>query len=121
MLGAFSLDRYVFPLGSSPVELDHPHYLAPEQAMGNMPSIHTDIFALGVIAYECLAGRRPFQGDHPLEVAMRVVREEPPPLPADIPLAVASIVERALAKNESARWPDADAFATAASSWQEPV
>jgi serine/threonine-protein kinase len=119
VLGPFGLSRSVRPIGST-VELDHPHYLAPEQAMGNAVSTRTDIFVLGTIAYECLTGRRPFEGDHPLEVAMRIVREEPLPLPPDVPEPIRSIVERALSKNESVRWPTADALATAASSWQVP-
>jgi serine/threonine-protein kinase len=119
VLGAFSLSRYVRPLGSF-VELDHPHYLSPEQAMGDAVSIRTDIYVLGVIAYECLTGRRPFEGDQPLEVAMRIVREEPPSLPTDVPQGIRSVVERALAKKESSRWPSADALAAAATSWDEP-
>jgi serine/threonine-protein kinase len=120
MLAAFSLDRYVRPFDGTAVELDHPHYLAPEQAMGNRASIQTDIFALGVIAYECLTGRRPFDADHGLEVAMRIVREEPPPLASDVPLRIRSIVERALAKSERDRWPNAEVLAAAASSWEKP-
>jgi serine/threonine-protein kinase len=73
-----------------------------------------------VIAYECLTGRRPFDGENPLEVAYRIVREEPPPLASDVPQRIRSIVERALAKSESVRWLSAEALATAASSWEKP-
>jgi eukaryotic-like serine/threonine-protein kinase len=89
-------------------------YISPEQAMGEQATRLSDIYALGVVAYQCLAGRRPFEGDNPLEIAMRHVRETPPPLPPDIPPNVRSIVERAMAKEPSHRWPSAAAFATAA-------
>ena len=72
----------------------HPHYVTPEAAMGHQLSTESDIFALGVIAHQCLTGRPPFNGDRPLEIAMRVVRDPTPPLPPDVPVDVASIVER---------------------------
>jgi serine/threonine-protein kinase len=86
-------------------------YISPEQAMGEQATALSDIYALGVVAYQCLAGRRPFEGDNPLEIAMRHVRETPPPLPPDIPPQVRAIVERAMAKDPAARWPTASAFA----------
>jgi serine/threonine-protein kinase len=89
-------------------------YLSPEQAAGSGASPLSDVYALGVVAYQCLAGRRPFEGDNPLEVAMRHVRDAPPPLPADIPHDIRQIVERAMAKDPGARFPSAAAFAQAA-------
>lgn len=89
-------------------------YISPEQAMGEQATRLSDIYALGVVAYQCLAGRRPFEGENPLEIAMRHVREAPPPLPPDIPPAVRAIVERAMAKDPAARWPTASAFASVA-------
>ena len=85
-------------------------YISPEQAMGEQASQLSDVYALGVVAYQCLAGHRPFEGEQPLEIAMRHVREAPPPLPGDIPPAVRVIVERAMAKQPAARWPNAAAF-----------
>jgi eukaryotic-like serine/threonine-protein kinase len=85
-------------------------YISPEQAMGEQATPLSDVYALGVVAYQCLAGRRPFEGDNPLEIAMRHVRETPPPLPPDIPPPVRAIVERAMAKQPAARWPNASAF-----------
>jgi serine/threonine-protein kinase len=82
-------------------------YISPEQASGSVATAASDVYALGVVAYQCLAGRRPFEGDNPLEIAMKHVRETPRPLPADIPPAVRSIVERAMAKDPAARWPSA--------------
>jgi eukaryotic-like serine/threonine-protein kinase len=89
-------------------------YISPEQAMGEQATRLSDIYALGVVAYQCLAGRRPFEGENPLEIAMRHVREAPAPLPPDIPPAVRVIVERAMAKDPAARWPTASAFAAIA-------
>ncbi|MDT5029407.1 MAG: eukaryotic-like serine/threonine-protein kinase [Micromonosporaceae bacterium] len=89
-------------------------YISPEQAMGEQATRLSDIYALGVVGYQCLAGRRPFEGENPLEIAMRHVREAPAPLPPDIPPAVRAIVERAMAKDPAARWPTASAFAAIA-------
>jgi serine/threonine-protein kinase len=89
-------------------------YISPEQAMGEQATALSDVYALGVVAYQCLAGRRPFEGGNPLEIAMRHVREAPPPLPPDIPPQVRAIVERAIAKDPGARWPAAAAFAAVA-------
>ncbi|MEH1099484.1 protein kinase domain-containing protein [Micromonospora sp. CPCC 205561] len=86
-------------------------YISPEQATGGVATPASDVYALGVVAYQCLAGRRPFEGDNPLEIAMRHVREAPRPLPADIPPQVRAVVERSLAKDPAARWPSAAALA----------
>ncbi|MEO3775794.1 protein kinase [Micromonospora sp. B11E3] len=86
-------------------------YISPEQATGAVATPASDVYALGVVAYQCLAGRRPFEGDNPLEIAMRHVRDAPRPLPADIPPQVRAIVERAMAKDPAARWPSAAALA----------
>jgi serine/threonine-protein kinase len=85
-------------------------YISPEQASGAGATRLSDVYALGVVAYQCLAGVRPFEGENPLEIAMRHVRDAPPPLPADIPPAVRQVVERAMAKDPAARWPTAAAL-----------
>jgi serine/threonine-protein kinase len=89
-------------------------YMAPEQAMGRPVSPATDIYALGAVAYCCLAGRPPFTGENALDVAVRQVHDEPPALPADIPAPVVTLVGQALAKNPADRYPSAAAFAAAA-------
>jgi serine/threonine-protein kinase len=89
-------------------------YISPEQAAGGVATPASDVYALGVVAYQCLAGRRPFEGDGPLEIAMKHVRDAPPPLPADTPPAVRAIVERAMAKDPPARWASAAQLATVA-------
>jgi eukaryotic-like serine/threonine-protein kinase len=89
-------------------------YISPEQASGGIATAASDVYALGVVAYQCLSGHRPFDGATPLEIAMKHVRETPRPLPSDIPPAVRAIVDRALAKDPAARWPTAAAMAVVA-------
>ncbi|WIM96606.1 protein kinase [Actinoplanes oblitus] len=89
-------------------------YISPEQAAGDVATAASDVYALGVVAYQCLSGHRPFDGATPIEIAMKHVRETPRPLPGDIPPAVRAIVERALAKDPNARWPSAAAMAAVA-------
>lgn len=89
-------------------------YISPEQASGRVATPVSDVYALGVVAYQCLSGHRPFEGDNAIEIAMRHVRDIPPPLPADIPPAARAVVERAMAKDPSARWPSAAALADVA-------
>src|SRR5215470_18922213 len=60
-------------------------YISPEQASGRVATPVSDVYALGVVAYQCLSGHRPFEGDNPLEIAMKHVRDQAPPLPSDIP------------------------------------
>ena len=89
-------------------------YISPEQASGAVATAASDVYALGVVAYQCLSGHRPFDGATPIEIAMKHVRDTPRALPADIPPAVRAIVDRALAKDPSARWPTAAAMAAVA-------
>ncbi len=79
------------------------NYISPEQASGTSVTPASDIYSLGVVAYECLAGRRPFDGNTPVSVALAQVREEPPALPADIPGPIVALVMRMLAKDPAAR------------------
>ncbi|MFC4112595.1 protein kinase domain-containing protein [Nonomuraea zeae] len=89
-------------------------YCAPEQAEGAPVTPAVDIYALGVVAYECLVGQRPFDGDSAVTIALKHIREAPPPLPADIPPAVRSLVEVALSKDPARRYPTARAMSEAA-------
>jgi serine/threonine-protein kinase len=74
-------------------------YISPEQATGSTITPSSDVYSLGVVAYECLAGHPPFAADTPLAMALMHVREEPPPLPDDVPPAVCRLVIAMIAKN----------------------
>ncbi|MCV2491615.1 serine/threonine protein kinase [Geodermatophilus sp. YIM 151500] len=90
------------------------YYLSPEQAQGGKASPASDVYALGAVAYECLAGRRLFEGDSSVQVALRQIRDEPDPLPDDVPGPVRALVTRALAKDPAQRFPDGAALRDAA-------
>jgi eukaryotic-like serine/threonine-protein kinase len=85
-------------------------YLSPEQATGQPATPASDIYALGVVAYECLAGRRPFTGGHPIAVALAHLLQAPPPLPDDVPTPVRALVAQAMAKDPRHRPGDASLF-----------
>jgi serine/threonine-protein kinase len=89
-------------------------YMSPEQASGVPVTPATDIYALGAVAYHCLAGDPPFTGSSALGIALKQISEEPPPLPDDIPPAVRALTAQALAKDPGQRYPSAAAFAAAA-------
>jgi eukaryotic-like serine/threonine-protein kinase len=89
-------------------------YMAPEQvAKGNVTPA-TDIYALGAVAYHCLAGHPPFDGDNALQVALRHLDEDPEPLPDDVPYPVRDLISRAMAKHPEDRFASAAEFADAA-------
>ncbi len=90
------------------------HYMSPEQIAGAKVDHRADIFSVGVIAYELLAGRRPFPGEEPTAVIYKIVHAEPEPLEGDLgPVGprLCGIVQRALAKDPSQRTPGADRLA----------
>jgi serine/threonine-protein kinase len=78
-------------------------YLSPEQASGRPVTPATDLYALGVVAFECLSGRRPFERDDPVAVLLAHLQTPPPPLPDDVPRPVADLVDRLLAKDPADR------------------
>jgi hypothetical protein len=79
------------------------YYISPEQASGGSVTPSSDVYSLGIVAYECLSGRRPFDGNTPVSVALAQVREDPPALPADVPPPVAALVMRMLEKDPADR------------------
>jgi serine/threonine-protein kinase len=87
-----------------------PQYLSPEQAEGKLATPASDIYALGLIGYECLSGHPAFDGDNAVTIALKQVRQHPEPLPDDLPAGVRSLINRALVKDPRARIPDGAAF-----------
>src|SRR5689334_4765719 len=89
-------------------------YMAPEQASGQRVTGETDIYALGAVAYHCLAGHPPFSGTNPIEIALQHLQDDPPRLPDDVPIGAQQVVMRAMAKDPTARFESAAAMAAAA-------
>jgi serine/threonine-protein kinase len=88
--------------------------MAPEQATKQPLTPATDVYALGTLAYECLAGGPPFAGHDAIAVAMAHVHEAPPELPPDVPVAVRDVVMTAMAKDPAQRFATAESMAAAA-------
>jgi serine/threonine-protein kinase len=85
-------------------------YLSPEQAAGRGATPASDIYSLGIVAYECLTGYRPFTGESAIGVAMAHINTDPPPLPDSVPSLVTDFVMRALDKDPAKRQPSAGDF-----------
>jgi eukaryotic-like serine/threonine-protein kinase len=89
-------------------------YLSPEQAQGHAVTAASDLYSIGVMLYEMLAGRLPFEGDSAVSVALKHLSEPPPPISQfrpDVSPALESVVMAALAKDPAHRWQSADDFA----------
>jgi len=91
-------------------------YLSPEQASGHSASPSTDIYSLGIVAYEALAGRRPFTGESQVAIAMAQINETPPELPVTISEPVRNLVYASIAKSPADRPASAAHLARAAQS-----
>ncbi|MDQ2621745.1 MAG: PASTA domain-containing protein [Actinomycetota bacterium] len=88
-------------------------YLSPEQAQGTEVTPLSDLYSIGIILYECLTGRVPFEGDTAVSVALKQMREEPIPPSAWNPAvspALDAVVLRALRREPYERFPDAESF-----------
>ena len=101
-----------------------PYYVPPEQIEGAKPTFHGDMYSLGVVLYELLAGRRPFLATRLDELVAKILHETPPPpssLRAGLPAQIDAVVLRALAKKPAERYESWTAFAHALSDAVRPV
>lgn len=78
-------------------------YLAPEQALGDKATSVGDLYSLGIVAYEALAGERPFTGKSQVDIAFAHVNQEARPLPSDVPPALAEVVAALMQKDPAKR------------------
>jgi serine/threonine-protein kinase len=102
--GAHTLTETGMVLGTA-------HYLSPEQVIGNPATPASDLYAVGAILYEALAGKKPFEAETPIAVAMRRMNDDPEPLRdhrPDIPEPVEQVVMRAMARDPDERYASAD-------------
>jgi tetratricopeptide (TPR) repeat protein len=86
-------------------------YMSPEQARGGELDARSDVYSLGALSYEMLAGKPPFQGDHEAAVMYSIMNMDPEPLSEsrdDLPAGVQAVVDRALAKDRDDRYETAD-------------
>ncbi len=88
-------------------------YFSPEQAQGAQPDPRSDLYSLGIVMYEMVAGRPPFTGENPVSIAYKQVHDPPQPLNqivADIPRPFEAIIAKLLAKDPKLRYPSAHAL-----------
>lgn len=98
------------------------HYFSPEQAKGQPVDACSDLYSLGVVIFEMLTGRLPFEGDNPLTIALKHIQEEAPDarlINGLVPSGLERIVRRALAKEPSQRYQSAAEFRADLEAWRE--
>ncbi|MEU3198742.1 protein kinase domain-containing protein [Streptomyces sp. NPDC006996] len=90
-----------------------PQYLSPEQALGRGVDARSDLYSVGIMLFQLVTGRLPFEADSPLAIAYAHVQEEPPvasSINRSLPPAVDALIARALKKNPNERFPSAEAM-----------
>ncbi len=91
-----------------------PHYMPVEQFDSSRDvDQRADIYALGVICYELLAGRRPFAGSSPMQILNKITSQDPPPLPEELPAPVAAVVMKAMSREAANRYFQVEDFVEA--------
>lgn len=106
-----SLATNQVPMTAAGMVMGTAQYLSPEQAIGRPATGASDIYALGIVAYEAIAGNRPFTGKTPVDIAVAHVNEPVPPLPRATHKALSELVMRMLAKDPLERPRSAAALA----------
>ncbi len=101
------------PVTRSGMVMGTAHYIDPEQASGAEAGPAGDVYSLGIVGYECLAGHRPFRAESAVAVAMMQVRDQPPPLPATVPMHARELIEAVLVKDPTQRYSTGGEFAAA--------
>jgi serine/threonine-protein kinase len=101
------------PVTRSGMVMGTAHYIAPEQASGAEAGPAGDVYSLGIVGYECLAGHRPFRAESAVAVAMMQVRDQPPPLPGSVPPHARELIEAVLVKDPTQRYSTGGEFAAA--------
>ena len=111
----FGISRAVdsVPLTRTGQVLGTAQYLSPEQALGQSATASSDVYALGVVGHEMLAGERPFDTGNVVSTALAHVSQPPPPLPDTVPVGVRDVITAALAKDPADRPASAAAMAHA--------
>lgn len=96
----------------SGVRLGTPVYMAPEQILGEPVSPASDLWSLGVVLFQMLAGKRPFSGKNEMTAIYEILNEAPPPLAdfIDAPKHLQTVIDRLLQKSPADRYPGADAL-----------
>jgi eukaryotic-like serine/threonine-protein kinase len=87
------------------------HYLSPEQVAGKAATPSSDVYSVGAVMYEMLAGQKPFTGETQIAVAMKRLTEDPPPIGSvrkDVPASVARVIDHALERDPTVRFSTAD-------------
>ncbi len=129
----FGVAKLLKPLASLPtsstqagIVIGTPEYMAPEQALGISTDLRVDLYAVGLVLYELLAGQQPFKGDTFGKLVVEITTKAPPPLPAvtkggePIPRALTDIVGRCLQKKPEDRYGDAAELAAALEPFVRP-
>jgi len=99
------------PMTATGMVMGTAQYLSPEQAVGQPATAASDLYALGVVAYEATAGKRPFTGSTPVDIAVAHVNAPVPPLPTHVHPGLADVIGRMLEKDPSRRPESAAALA----------
>lgn len=103
------------PLTRTGMVVGTAQYVSPEQAQGQQVTASSDVYSLGVVGYEMLAGERPFTGDSSVSVALAHINQAPDPLSTAVPAEVRELIGIALRKDLGTRFADGDEFALAIS------